>query len=143
MGFWNRIKFLLLGGEVGNGIYYSSFSEVLNRSGGWLGSENTQVVCFEDLVGAQGGGSDKVQRETIISILNHIGYEYQDASLDKLQSNLYGGTHTFRSGRIDGWKEVIDDELNNLIIQKLKDCDVIQQLGYSDFLEAAVKRESI
>lgn len=128
-----RILFLLKGG-VAEGIYYSSFREVLNRAGGWLGSQSTLVVRFEDLVGSQGGGSDEMQRKTIENILQHIGYEYQTSYLDWLQKDLFGGTHTFRGGRIDGWKDVIDDELNDLIIQELKGCGVVRKLYANDFL---------
>ena len=132
--FDDRLRFILHGGNVSDSLYYSSFRELLQRSAGWIDDRNTIAVRFEDLVGAQGGGSDEIQRQTIESILKHIGYEYSQEDLDKLQKNLYGGTHTFRSGRIDSWKDVIDDELNHLIIQKLKDCDVVKKLGYADFL---------
>jgi len=128
-----RILFLLHGGEM-KGLYHSSFKEVLQRSGGWLDSTNTLVVRFEDLVGAKGGGVDGVQRESIAAILKHIGKDYRDEELDVIQNKLYGGTHTFRSGRIDSWKESIDDNLNILIIHSLKDCHVLKKLGYTDFL---------
>lgn len=136
MSLDERVEFLVGGGSLGDNdsLYYRSFSDVLLGVKGWFDAEGVLVVRFEDLVGAQGGGSDEIQRQTIESILKHIGYEYGQEDLDKLQKNLYGGTHTFRSGRIDSWKDVIDDELNHLIIQKLKDCDVVKKLGYTDFL---------
>lgn len=128
-----RIRFLVTGGAIDN-IYYSSFNEVLQRSGGWLNSQNTQVLRFEDLVGEKGGGCDEIQRETIAAFLQHIGKVFNDEELGFLQSELYGGTHTFRSGQIDGWKEYIDEELNSFIINSLKGSVVVQKLGYNDFI---------
>ena len=132
MDLKDRIRFLLLGGDVGDGIYYSSFKEVLRRSGGWMDSDNTLVVRFEDLVGAQGGGSRDLQRETIVRILNHIGYEHDQKKLDELQNNLFGGTHTFRGGRVDGWKDVIDADLHELILRELGGSSIVRKLGYFD-----------
>ncbi|RME58013.1 hypothetical protein D6779_07375 [Candidatus Parcubacteria bacterium] len=132
MSLKERIRFLLHGGEI-NGLYYSSFREVLGRAGGWIESGNTFVVRFEDLVGSRGDGSDGRQRETMIGILEHIGHDYSEADLDQYQQELYGGTHTFRSGRIDSWKDVIDDGLHDEIITTLQRCEALTKLGYDGF----------
>ena len=133
----DRVRFLLNGGKVGKDIslYYKPFLAVLKQIEGWVDAEDVLTVRYEDLVGEKGGGSDKAQRETISKILQHIGRNYQNAELDILQSSLYGGTHTFRSGQIDGWKKHINDELNTLIVSELKVSPVVQKLGYSDFLK--------
>ncbi|RMG39809.1 MAG: hypothetical protein D6732_03810 [Methanobacteriota archaeon] len=131
MSLEERIGFLLYGGEI-NGVYYSSFREVLGRAGGWIESDNTFVVRFEDLVGSRGGSDDR-QHETMVSILEHIGHDYREADLDRYQQELYGGTHTFRSGRIDGWKDVIDDGLHDEIITTLQGCEALTKLDYDDF----------
>lgn len=125
----DRIRFLLMGGEA-EGVYYSSFKEVLNRSGGWLHSENVLPVRFEDIVGERGGGSYETQRETIISILDYIGQDYSDSDLDTLQQGLFGGTLTFRGGRIDAWKNSVDSELLLLIDSQLSGLTFLKKLAY-------------
>ncbi len=132
MDLRKRIRFLIQGGDI-NGIYYSSFREVIERSGGWINSDNVVVVKFEDLVGSKGGGSDEIQREAISKILKHVGKELQGNELDKVQTNLFGGTHTFRGGQIDGWIRDFDEKENLMIINELKGMEVMRYLGYQDF----------
>ncbi|MBE9490583.1 MAG: sulfotransferase domain-containing protein [Bacteroidetes bacterium] len=128
-----RIRFLITGGSVGQS-YYSSFKEVLSRSAGWLYNPNCLIVRFEDLVGSKGGGSDELQRKTILNILKHIDKEVRVNELEQLQSDLFGGTHTFRGGQIDQWEEDFNDVLHELIKYELQDCDCLKKLGYDKFI---------
>jgi len=137
MDFSERVRFLLNGGSVNTDdftVYYKSFSDVLLQVEGWIEAENVLTVRFEDMVGEKGGGCNDAQRKSIAKVLNHIGMDFQNEDLDRLQAELYGGTHTFRSGQIDSWKKEIDEELAELISITLKDCAIIKKLGYSEIL---------
>lgn len=123
--------FLLEGGQLeGTNYYQSSIIEILHRIQGWLKSD-ALIVRFEDVVGSQGGGDDEVQRLTIADILRHIGKTFDENELDRLQDQLYGGTHTFRSGQIDSWQAGIKQSTLQLMQDKLSSSKFCQALGYS------------
>ena len=114
-----RCRFLLTGGLVQNGKYYqSSFAEILHRTEGWIDS-SAMIVRYEDIVGSKGGGNDDIQRSAIASVMRHIGKEFNRSELDRLQEQLYGGTHTFRSGQIDSWRSELSESTLQLIQDKL------------------------
>jgi hypothetical protein len=130
MSLDERCRFMLSGGLLDGGKYYqSSFIEILRRTDGWLDSE-ALVVRYEDIVGAKGGGSDEAQRLAIVNVMRHLGKDFDEKSLDRLQDQLYGGTHTFRSGQINGWKNDITTETVQLIEHALDSCKYSKELGY-------------
>lgn len=92
----------LIRGGAGGSMYLDSLATVLDRSYGWLTSPGrVLVVRFEDLVGQEGGGSAMAQTQAIDSILEWVGVKTDTAVL---KSSLFGGTKTFRSGKIGGWQ---------------------------------------
>lgn len=124
-----RILFLLHGGYA-NGIYHSSFREILQRSSGWLLSDNTFIVRFEDIIGAQGGGDDVLQRQVLIRILDFLQIPSNNDLVNRLQASLYGGTKTFRSGQVDSWRNLPPRVLAQ-ISEHLSGCKIVETLGYS------------
>jgi len=130
--FEDRVSFMLNGGSFDDkgALYYRGFRDVLSQVQGWLDDTNVLTVRFEDLVGSQGGGSDDIQRITIENILNHIGHSFQQSDLDAIQKNLFGGTHTFRGGRIDSWKDTLSSETQTLIANTLENHPVVKKMGY-------------
>jgi sulfotransferase 6B1 len=70
----------------------------------------TCAVKFEDLIGEKGGGSLPRQQETIIRIAQYLGYKLSQADLQTIIDNLFGGTYSFREGKIGEWKHYFNDQ---------------------------------
>lgn len=89
-----------------------SIGSVYRSYSGWSESKSCLIVKFEDLVGAKGGGSDSLQEKTVKNIADFLNIPLSNKQLDNMLSSLKTPkSSTFRSGRIDGWKEYFDDEL--------------------------------
>lgn len=128
-----RVRLMLYGGllnETDTRFYYRGFREVWSQVQGWVESDEVLTVKYEDLVGSRGGGDDELQRVTIARMLRHIGMSASDAEVKRISENLYGGTHTFRQGNIEGWRKLIDADLERQVYEQLHDLPVIQKLGY-------------
>ena len=131
MNLDDRCCFMLSGGLLVDTNYFqSSFLEILRRADGWLESD-ALIVRYEDVVGSRGGGNDAVQRLAIANVMRHIGKEANDHELDRLQEHLYGGTHTFRSGQINGWQAEISKHTLQLIQHNLQSNKYSRELGYA------------
>ena len=128
LSFEDRVLFFLHGGEY-RGLPYFGFRQVIQRTAGWLNDPNTLPLRYEDLVGAAGGGDDASQRATLTKALDFIGVPADTTRLSYIQSSLYGGTHTFRQGRIDGWREVLSAELAKEIEVACAGSE-LRELGY-------------
>jgi len=132
MSFEERVDFLLYGGEINNfpGLYYRGFGDVLSQLQGWIDAEDVLTVRFEDMVGKFGGGNDELQRLTVEKIFQHTGFPLEDKIIEDVVVNLYGGTHTFRKGSINGWKESMSDKLTTQIVDELSNVPWLSQLNY-------------
>lgn len=129
--FEDRVRFLLYGGTIGSiRQYYRGIKELILNIQGWFDEYNVLVVRYEDLVGSRGGGSDIDQYHTVEKILKHIDRENNGRSIRSITSQLYGGTHTFRKGTIDGWKDKINEGLLEEIITELDELPILKKLGY-------------
>lgn len=71
----------------------------------WLRDPKCCCIKFEDLVGVKGGGLADKQIATIRRISNHIGLRLSMDDIKYVIDNLYGGTYTFREGKIGSWKK--------------------------------------
>lgn len=87
------------------------------------------IVCrFEELCGVNGGGSSVQQQKIILSIANGLGVTLNDQQLTEIQSSLWGGTATFRSGQIGSWKKHFTKKNKSEFKKKLG--YLLIQLGY-------------
>ncbi len=70
------------------------------------------TVKFENLVGHEGGGSDKAQQKELKKICKHIGLKLSKTQIKERSAGLFGkpGEKTFRSGQIGEWKKYFKDE---------------------------------
>lgn len=102
-----QITIIIDGGEYG-GVYVEGFNNVLLDVLGWKNSNNACLVRYEDLVGPQGGGSDDDQRYMISELIDFIDV---DVDVDCVADSIYGGTKTFRQGKINAWMSELDDKL--------------------------------
>lgn len=96
----------------------------------WLDEPNCQIVRFEDLVGAKGGGSDQTQHATIRQIATHIGADVDDAAIERLAHDLFGssGSKTFHKGQIGGWKAYFN--ARHIAAFKGRSNETLLRMGY-------------
>lgn len=100
-------------GFYSNTIKIESLATVLDRSYGWLTRpKDVLVVRFENLVGLQGGGSDLAQLVEIEKVSQWIGV--QEANCKLIANQLFGGTRTFRAGRVNSWELEYSPETRKL-----------------------------
>ncbi len=71
---------------------------------GWIDQPNFLSLSFEQLIGPKGGGSLEVQHETIKKIATFLGLKKNDDEIRQVIDSMFGGTMTFRSGKIGAWK---------------------------------------
>jgi len=83
---------------------------------------------FEDLVGPLGGGDLTLQKNSVKELGAFIGYELNDATVETISSQLFGGTSTFREGKIGSWKSCFSEENKKLFKEYMG--DALIKLGY-------------
>lgn len=107
----DRVEFLLQGGDAQQaGVAIRSYGDAYRSALAWTQDPRCLVVRFEDLVGEQGGGSTEAQRQTTERIAAHLGLPL-DGELAAKLDRIYDPTaRTFKSGKIDGWKTVLEGE---------------------------------
>jgi len=76
-----------------------------------LDHPNVIVSRYEDLVGSQGGGDDKVQKQLIIRLAKELSIPMTSKKVEHIASILWGNEEgpfkpTFREGQIYKWKEL-------------------------------------
>lgn len=96
---------------------------------GWKTCPTILIIRFEDLVGAQGGGSDEVQKQVLLEIGRHLEFELSDQDIRFIQKRLFGGTPTFREGLIGGWKKHFTPE-RKALFKKYFPTEYLIELGY-------------
>jgi len=70
----------------------------------WKDHPHCYALKFEDLVGAEGGGTREAQIREIHNIARHMGINISEKRVLYIANNLFGGTSTFRKGQIGQWK---------------------------------------
>ena len=97
------------------------------------------IIRFEDLVGAQGGGSDEVQKQVLLEIGRHLEFELSDQDIRFIQKRLFGGTPTFREGQIKDGKNILRRKekhylrnifLLNILLSLVMKHHMIGRIGY-------------
>lgn len=110
---------LLLNGYNCNSYSVQSMPSICNSLSSWIDKESVLLVKFENLIGPKGGGTRGAQLNTIREISEFIG-AYQDSNkIESVSEQLFGGTHTFRKGTTDSWKEEIPLLLKEEMEEKL------------------------
>lgn len=101
---------------TGKRYKFPAVAKIIVRRLLWMKQDSGFVYTahFENLVGSQGGGSDKAQLQEIKSIAHHIGLKISQKRLKEIAANLWGADPgektTFRQGQIGGWQEIFDEE---------------------------------
>ena len=103
-----RLHFCMRGSQQ---PHHDTIAEMLGKFYPWTRSAQVLTVRFRDLIGEAGGGSARVQRRTVDSILNFIGVNLEEKKKGALISQIYHPrSKTFHRGQIDQWKKRYDDE---------------------------------
>jgi hypothetical protein len=111
-----RLNFLLNGGYAKEaGVQVRSFAERYRSMLAWRDEPGCLFLRFEDLIGEAGGGSYEKQKEVIQKIALHLGVPFDDKIVAKIKEVYNPNARTFRKGKIDSWKNLMDAEK----IQKL------------------------
>lgn len=103
----DRMLSLIQGFETEAGRF-DSIATVLDRASGWLHQPDVLVVRFEKLVGKNGGGTNEDQFNELTRVVNWLGVK--DIDIGLIQNTLFGGTKTFRTGQVGGWRSDFTDE---------------------------------
>ena len=74
----------------------------------WQAASFAMTVKFEHAVGPEGGGDPDSLRDTLRRIADHIGLRFRRRQMDDMIDQVFGGTRTFRIGRIGTWQEQSD-----------------------------------
>jgi hypothetical protein len=120
-----RLKLAIVGSREGGP---RSLAERLAQYEGWL-QPDVEVVRFEDLVGAKGGGDRSRQREVVASLYRFLGVEAEDRLVNDVCDRLFSDqSPTFRKGTIGQWRDVFDEELTNLVAEEAG--ELIERYGY-------------
>jgi hypothetical protein len=99
----------------------------------WAQHPGICVIRFEDLIGEQGGGSAKVQKETIARIAEHLGIAYTEETIAYVVEHLFGNSMTFREGKIGSWKRHFSDHDKNIAKQTIG--QLLIDLGYENGMD--------
>lgn len=117
---------------TGRRYHVSAVRTVIERRIPWMlqSSSFVYTVHFENLVGAEGGGSKERQNKEIVNIANHLGVSVTSDDLLRITTGLFGkpGEGTFREGKISSWKNHFTDK-HKRDFKKLFGTQLIQ-LGY-------------
>ncbi|MFX0045139.1 MAG: hypothetical protein ACFE8Z_04775 [Candidatus Hermodarchaeota archaeon] len=131
-GLDERLSIMLNGyspqeGTPGRRVYplYDAFARVAD----WIADPDVLLIRYEDLVGPKGGGSAENQFSIVEEIGRHVGLGENAVSREVID-RIYGGTHTFRKGRIDSWREEIPQPLREDMRTRLK--RFIVDWGYNE-----------
>ena len=83
----------------------SPVSETLHKFSGWLDCDG-MVVRFEDIIGAEGGGSDEKQLKIVNDIAEYLGIALTSDDAAKISGAIYSDSSiTFRQPKLNGWRE--------------------------------------
>ena len=77
----------------------------------WTQSDKVLTIRFEDLIGQDGGGSEKAQKQAVDRILDFISVGLkQEERRELIKRVFYTRSKTFNKGCINQWNTVFDDD---------------------------------
>ncbi len=111
----------------------TGLKEVYTSFLAWNTYPDHLITKFEDLVGSQGGGDDKLQEQEIMRIAQFMNKPLSKEEIKSIHNNLFGGTKTFREGKIGEWKKYFSDEQKQLFKEAAG--DLLIQLSYETSMD--------
>ena len=136
LGDWeSRLAFSITGGPVPGAGFLAPLAERYRLMEGWLRYPGALTLRFEDLVGGAGGGSREAQVSSLRELCDLL--DIDDVSVaEEVAERIFGGSSTFRKGRIGGWRESFSSAHLELMADGV---DWLEPWGYS--LEGVRKLE--
>lgn len=105
LSFDDLILALILDGEIYKGHPpCENINDLYQSYMPWFSAPHVCSLCFEDLIGPNGGGNLEKQLETIKKIASHLDITVDDETVKNVARNLFGASPTFRRGKIGDWK---------------------------------------
>ncbi len=90
-------------------------------------------LTFEELIGGQGGGSNKQQRDTIIKIATYLNVNLDPNDLENIVNHAFSpASPTFRKGKIDSWRQEMQPK--HIAAFKKVAGKLLVELGYENDL---------
>lgn len=114
-----------------------SYLAYFHKRIGWAKNGYSHGVKYEDLVGSEGGGDDKLQEQAIVNIANYINMPLSQKRLKYVINNLYQkigldreeeGGLVFTRSEIGNWKTFFTEEQKRLFKEKFG--SLLIELGY-------------
>ncbi len=98
----------------------------------WQASSVCYTTRFESLVGSQGGGTNLAQQQEVSNMAKHLEISLTQDQIKAISSKIFGGTTTFREGKIGSWKKYFKEEHKRAF--KAVAGDLLIALGYEQDL---------
>lgn len=89
---------------------FTNFAQFYDVYWPWQHYPDCYMTTFEKLVGVQGGGDKALQAEEIKKIAKFLNIPMDQKKINDVCSKIFGGTPTFREGRIGSWKQELTSE---------------------------------
>ena len=105
-------------------IYFLSYEHRLKN----IPSHALYTIRFENLVGEEGGGSSRTQRQEVQKLAAFLKTPLIPQEIDAVCREIFGGTATFRRGQIGAWKEYFSEK--HIKLFKLLYNSHLIRLGY-------------
>lgn len=118
-------------------LKYHSFTELYEDYMRWADYPFTYVTRFEKLVGPKGGGTKEDQIIEIMNIANHIDKPISWLQACDIADKIFGGTTTFKTGKIDNWEKKFTPELYEFFLSK--DEKILRKLGYLNSTQTSME----
>ena len=124
--FESRLAFSITGGWIPGAGYLVPMVERYRLMEAWSTYPGALTLRFEDLVGERGGGTREAQMVSLGRLAALAGAENQD--IGAVAEKIFGGSSTFRKGRIGGWRESFDERHHELFAAARK--ELLLRWGY-------------
>lgn len=119
----------VLDGLVSGETVLSPMADRLTRARGWLRDGNTLALRFEDLIGKAGYGDQDKQFTAVSRIADWCGINLSVDQIREIATQVFDPTsETFHKGTIGQWKQKIDQESLDDIMERCG--DLIKEYGY-------------
>jgi hypothetical protein len=116
-------------GRPGEKFHFPEIGERYGAYARWWDSPVGLTVRFEDLIGGRGGGDDEEQVDRVGTILQFLGYGDDPDTSRRLAARLFSEKAiTFRTGRVDSWREELPPDLAAEVEERC--ADWMTRLGY-------------
>ncbi len=117
LGDWeSRLAFSITGGWVPGAGYLVSLAERYRLMEAWRTHPGALTLRFEDLVGERGGGTRAAQLEALGRLVELSGAGDRDPAA--IAEEIFGGSSTFRKGKIGGWRDSFAELHHDLLARQ-------------------------